>query len=244
MLTLVGIDPEELLFWYLKRTFNVAIPTKKVKATTSKIVYDMETGSDPRACDVYRHLDNNNNMVRVVTKDHGIFQSRQDEISQLGISIHNAEGESFSYLPSGGSCKWCRRKCEATPTLPTLESPNNFYPIGLPITMKYEEQTNRIRFDTIGYFCCFGCAFSYLKTKFPVGRLTLHPYLGESEHLLRILLKIVAGEDAVLKECHDWDLLDINGGPMDANHYFAGQTVYMPLNNVIMLPSKEMYSER
>lgn len=210
----------------------------------------MKTGSDPREAAVYRYRDNNNSQVRVITKDHSIFEQRRREIEATGVSVHNIRGQHFSYLPPGNQCKWCRRVCFGSEEehsefvqTPTPSNPNSLYPIGLPIQMRYEEATDQIRFDTIGYFCCFGCAFAYLKRKFPAGRMILNPIFAESERLLRLMLSLIAGPDVVLKECPEWDLLDINQGPMGPEHFFSGQTLYLPQNNVVMFPAKEMYSE-
>ena len=261
MLTLIGISPLELIQMYASGTLLAAQSTATVKSTTREIVYDLETGTDPRTSEVYRYHNNNNSQVKVITTDHTIFSQRQHEIELQGCSVHNAHGQHLSYLPPGHDCKWCRRHCSvsdldqstspidpgnnastASFSVPTKDSPNSLYPIGLPISMYYEESTQRLRFDTVGYFCCFGCAFAYLKMKFPRGRMITNSRMAESERLLRLMLHTVSGGSAVLKPCPDWDLLDINGGPMGERHFFAGQTTYLPMSNMLMLPAKELYT--
>ncbi len=258
-LTLTGIDPIDLIDKFINNDFIPSEPTNKVKAVTKQITYDLKTGTDSRESEVYRYRDNNNHHVRIVTKDHQLFRNRIDEIESTGKSVHNITGKIFSYLPQGKPCKWCRRMCDLNSSSlprsnldnsninelpkPTLDNPNAIYPIGLPIGLSIEEDTGRLIFTTISYFCCFGCAFAYFKQRNQNGRVITDPKFIDSERLLRLMLLLSVGSNSKLIATREYDLLDINGGPLGEAQYFHGSIQYIPVTNLIMLPAKEMYSE-
>jgi len=74
-------------------------------------------------------------------------------------------------------------------------------------------------------------------------RSIVNPRYADSEMLLRLMLSFIAGQEAKLKPVADWDLLDINGGPLGESEYFSNTVFYVPTPNLVMIPTKEEFAE-
>jgi hypothetical protein len=127
-------------------------------------------------------------------------------------------------------CKWCRRKF----THPY---------VGIPMRLTYDTRSGVSRYDVYGTFCIFECAYAYLKTKVEYGPTYRDGRFASSDCLLRALYnQCFPGKDLVAS--YDWELLDINLGPLSAEEYYSNASRYVGDSNIVFIPTKIVYKRR
>ena len=123
-------------------------------------------------------------------------------------------------------CTWCRDIIEGDS-------------VGLPIAMtRYED---RVVFEVDDHFCCFECAYTFLKRYKSSHRIYKdHTYVNAEQLLICMYKRVYPNADR-LHERLDWRLYERNGGPFSKSQYHSNSHKYHHMNNIIINQAKRQY---
>jgi len=123
-------------------------------------------------------------------------------------------------------CSWCRIKFTTNPLV-------------LPI--KIQKMNNNIIVHGTGKYCSFECAYARIKLQTNCNLHHRDFFYADSETLLLMLYHLYYRNTDQLQPAPDWDLLDINGGPLTKEQYHSKVHYYSNVPNIILLPIKKEY---
>ena len=206
------VDPVDLLTRYLRGEYkNLMIPGQKVKIT-SGVRMGKVLGSDASA-EIFKLSSKHNNGNVIVTTNHSNFKYFKDL------------SENKDTIKPNLRCLHCKRIVQ-----------NNS--VGIPVEV--DHSNNKLRFQVVGVYCHFGCAYADLKRTLGITRIYRDPLYSNSEQLLYALYYSMypdkKGEK--IKESPDWRLLDENCGPLTSEQFDSGTYSYIHVPSIITIPTK------
>jgi len=217
-LMLRRIDPVIMLRRYLAGEFkNVKIPAAKVNVSSSFINLNQRIGTD-QTSQTYRFSDKTNSGQIIVTTNHEQYKYSKDK------------AESKSTNRPLAHCRWCRREIKTTP-------------LGIPISMELNSNTNNVRFNVEDTYDTFGCAFASLKRIYTCHYMYKDPLYMDAEQLLHCMFYRMYPDKRGIRinEANDWRLLESNGGPLSDSEYDSDKYVYVTTPSIILAPVKRQY---
>jgi len=132
-------------------------------------------------------------------------------------------------------CKWCRRSFSHDPV--TLPIKMDYIPSQIVDGQREEEK--KIYYGIFN-FHDFSCAYKYSIEKNKGSISVQDPRFSTSTQLLLSMFSELYPEE-VLTPAPDWELLDINDGPMTVDQFDSKHYKYVVSPNVVIVPSKITY---
>ena len=213
------IDPVIMIRRYLAGEFRqVTIPKGKVRFSTAFVNLNHKIGSD-QTSEVYRYNDKTNSGQLIVTTNHERYKYSKD----LQNNKPNVD-KPIAY------CGWCRREIKHKP-------------IGIPISMETDRNTNNVAFNVEDTYDTFGCALASLKRIYSCHYMYKDPLYMDAEQLLHTMYHKMYPKKIGfrIKEANDWRLLKSNGGPLTDEEFNSEQCEYVKIPNLVMIPVKRQY---
>lgn len=214
-LILRRIDPVLILRKYLAGDYkNTIIPTEKITLSKAFLNVNSKIGND-QTSELYRFSDKTNSGQLIITSNHEQYKYSCDTINN---------DKPISY------CKWCRREIKGIP-------------LGIPISMEKERNSNIVYFNVEDTYDTFGCALASLKRIYSCHYMYKDPLYMDAEQLLHCLYHKMHPNrlGTRIKEAGDWRLLKYNGGPLEDEEYDSEQYQYVQLTNIVTVPIKRQF---
>jgi hypothetical protein len=211
----------------LKKTISLYQQSKfpdnkkeKITKKNNKSIISRKLGDDT-SFGIFMIKNKNGNEVVIATSSHKFFE----------------EFNNKQEIKKGGRCETC---------LLDFETERIGYPV------KYEEEKFLIQgeiphyriyyfFWIEGCFCSYECCLYFIRNVLSKPCDSRDTILRESERMLKLLFKLLFGENKILEPCKDPRLLDSNGGCLPLNEWRNKIYVYLRSDRIIIIPAKVEY---
>lgn len=223
---LKGVDPNKVLSDYNNGYFSNNNSNKsEIKLANNTAILAPNYGTN-NLSPIFCLKDKNNCNIIIATTGHSDFQ------------IYTTQGGS---LPTGGRCDFCKEDFTNTAV---------GYPVG------YQEQTllsnndgaSKYRifytFWVEGKFCSFECALGYVQLILAHPSYTRDTTIRDSEHLLKLLYKLMYPTSNTLRPSQDPRLLKVNGGSLSKEEWQDNRHIYVRTDRILMIPAKVEYVQQ
>ena len=207
------VDVYDVLEKYNNGEFDNILPEAGTNVTkATKITLTKQYGDSPDD-QVYLHPEGSLK-TKVVTINHPLYISCRNGTILSDVKCQD--------------CHWCRHSVSNA---------------GIGIPIKKTIQSDGItRYDTIGFYCTYNCAYADLLRLLDRPRSRIPSYLANSLCMLFTLYRQqYPNEPKILKPTQPWQFSDRFGGPLTESEYRANTYRYIPMTHVHMLPSKTLY---
>ena len=221
-LMLRRIDPIVMIRRYLAGEFRkVTIPDEKIEFSKAFVNLNQRVGAD-QTSEIYRFNDKTNSGQLIMTTNHEQYSYAKE------LNSNNSHDQILDKPLA--YCRWCRREIKSKP-------------IGIPISMEVDSQTDTVVFNIEDTIDTFGCALAVLKRVYSCHHMYKDPLYMDAEQILHCMYHKMYPDKigSRIKEANDWRLLKINGGPLDDDEFDTSQHEYVQVPNVVLVPVKRQY---
>lgn len=213
-LMLRRIDHVNMYCQYMDGNFkNIKIPKSKVNFSTAFVNLSNKLGTN-QTSESYRFSDKTNTGQIIVTTNHQQYKHQ---------NLPNTDRPK-------AFCRWCRRKITGRP-------------IGVPVYMEVNSETNEAMFGIEDTHDTFACALATIKRYYSCKSHYKDPLYMDAQQLLHCMYYRMYPEKSGerIREAKDWRLLHSNNGPLSDEEYDDERYEYLNIANVVLAPVKRQY---
>jgi hypothetical protein len=222
---LKGINPNEFFDKYKSGYFqNLTFPESKVEIPKNTPEIFDNIGSNYYS-QMYEYTNHMNSRQRIYTTNHCNFITFAT--NNKNTTENNTKLKYYELNSNPQPCVWCRK-------------PIKKRELGIPHQISYRPKTNTYVIHTGRDVCSFNCMITFVRRKANNPFIYQSPYYIHSESIVHTWFNL-CHPDKILREAPEWDLHEINGGPLSDKDFFNDKYIYQPLPNIITLPCKEEY---
>ena len=214
---LKGINPNEIKKKYIAGDYkSIKIPENKIKIDRYVIEKERDIGKNYNS-EIYEYINQTNSQQRVITLNHHYYNNFKSAM------LNNRRPR----ITGPYTCQWCRRIFKHKP-------------LGKPIKLLYDRKKKVDIFYCEGCYCTGECVLGRLKCYTRGPQMFRRARYVDSETLLRYMFELLY-PGKILGSTDNWELLDINGGPLSEKEFFSNTHRYYPTDTVFLAPIKTEY---
>ena len=210
------VDPIYVAKAYLNKSLK--FPKNKIKLSDKILTPDLVVGDNYNS-EVFEHTDKNGTKFKIITCNHENWVN--ETIKPKFI------------------CDWCRIEYISQEKNTQEKNEKHKMPVGIPIKIEQDENS-KLYFHSVGEYCCFGCAYADLKTKYNTGFYYKNHIYSDSEGLLRYMNYLYTGSDELVASPY-WKWHEKWEGKLSDKDFYGNNYSYTNVPNVIIKPAKTSF---